>query len=174
MKTTIALLLSGTLIFNAAKADADNFGLPNGMSGMVTGALLGSVFGPSKRHRTKNAVIGAFAGLLLGSQQAQANNSPVHARNTALYAPAPARETVVYAPAPARETVVYAPAPEPEVIVTRPNPRYVVVEPTTPRSRTVIVEQPTTIIQYVSRGDGHRHRHWRRHRNRHQNHGYWR
>ncbi|MBF0140206.1 MAG: glycine zipper 2TM domain-containing protein, partial [Magnetococcales bacterium] len=38
------------------------------LGGMVTGALVGSIFGPDKKHRGQNALIGAVAGGLIGSQ----------------------------------------------------------------------------------------------------------
>ncbi|MBF0108971.1 MAG: glycine zipper 2TM domain-containing protein [Magnetococcales bacterium] len=44
------------------------------LGGMITGALVGSVFGPDKKHRTKNALIGAVAGAFLGSQVSYAQD----------------------------------------------------------------------------------------------------
>ncbi|MBF0624800.1 MAG: hypothetical protein HQL82_08335 [Magnetococcales bacterium] len=46
-----------------------------GVSGMVTGALVGSIFGPSKDVRLVNAAIGGVAGLLLGNQYAQSQRN---------------------------------------------------------------------------------------------------
>ena len=44
------------------------------LGGMITGALVGSVFGPDRQHRTKNALIGAVAGAFLGSQMSYAQD----------------------------------------------------------------------------------------------------
>lgn len=44
------------------------------ISGMITGALVGSVFGPDKKHRAQNALIGAVSGAFIGSQLLHADN----------------------------------------------------------------------------------------------------
>ncbi|MBF0422032.1 MAG: glycine zipper 2TM domain-containing protein [Magnetococcales bacterium] len=46
------------------------------LGGMVTGALVGSIFGPDKKHRAQNALIGAVAGGLIGSQATLASPAP--------------------------------------------------------------------------------------------------
>jgi hypothetical protein len=69
-KLTIILLVL-IMLLSASSAKADGFYVPRGVQGLVTGALLGSVFGPDKKVRGKNAIIGAVSGYIIGTQYAK-------------------------------------------------------------------------------------------------------
>ncbi|MBF0142380.1 MAG: hypothetical protein HQL57_05310 [Magnetococcales bacterium] len=79
MRKRLILAVSVVGILGTSQlAFAEGLRLESGLQGMVTGALIGSVFGPDKQHRLENAAIGGFAGLLLGSQVAPAQASDRH------------------------------------------------------------------------------------------------
>jgi|SaaInl7_135m_RNA_FD_contig_41_2221392_length_667_multi_8_in_0_out_0_1 uncharacterized protein YcfJ len=80
MKKLSITVLTILLVFSTTSAKAEGFQVPTGVQGMVTGALLGSVFGPSKKVRAKNAVIGAISGLIIGSQY-EANQREAHSND---------------------------------------------------------------------------------------------
>lgn len=56
------------MTFTCNTAFGGNLQIPTGTQGLITGALIGSVFGPDKKVRTNNAIIGAVSGYLVGSQ----------------------------------------------------------------------------------------------------------
>lgn len=62
----LAIAAAAGMAFNATVVWAGDGG--NVLGGIVTGALIGSVFGPDKKARGKNAMIGAVGGALIGSQ----------------------------------------------------------------------------------------------------------
>jgi hypothetical protein len=70
MKKILAILIAVLVLANASSARAGGFYISTGVKGLVTGALVGSVFGPNKKVRAKNAVIGAVSGYIIGNQYA--------------------------------------------------------------------------------------------------------
>ncbi|MEO5376365.1 MAG: hypothetical protein H7832_01060 [Magnetococcus sp. DMHC-6] len=74
MKKTVITLFSLTALMTfshpvQARWGNGPIGIINGpVDGLVTGALIGSVFGPDQEHRIENATIGGAVGLLLGSR----------------------------------------------------------------------------------------------------------
>ncbi|MBF0357653.1 MAG: hypothetical protein HQL70_03530 [Magnetococcales bacterium] len=70
-----SMFLALILLFSASSAKAEGFYVPAGVQGLVTGALLGSVFGPDKKVRGKNAIIGAVSGYIIGTQYAKPRES---------------------------------------------------------------------------------------------------
>lgn len=147
MKKLIATILTCGFMLNVGMAAADPVG------GMLTGALIGSVFGPDKKHRTENALIGAAAGALLGSQVAY-SQEPAYRTH---YAPAP--EVTTYYSAPRSYTRVVETYPQSRAYVYDDDePRSTVIVERYPRERTVIVEQPSTVVYYPSGSYGRHHR----------------
>ncbi|MBF0346606.1 MAG: glycine zipper 2TM domain-containing protein [Magnetococcales bacterium] len=67
----LAMTAAVGMVLNSGVAWA---GAIDPLGGMITGALVGSVFGPDKKHRTQNALIGAVTGAFLGSQLSYAQD----------------------------------------------------------------------------------------------------
>ena len=163
MKKLSITLLSVLLVFSTASAKAESFQVPTGVQGMVTGALLGSVFGPSKKVRAKNAVIGAISGLIIGSQYG-ANQSVAHSNNWSNRYPVqhtPKSRVVVYQN---RQDDSYW--QETRIIRSR---QY-------PGNQTIIIEKTRPVVVYqTSRRDRDRNRYYKRDRrhNRHYRNNDW-
>ncbi|MBF0433801.1 MAG: glycine zipper 2TM domain-containing protein [Magnetococcales bacterium] len=115
------------------------------LGGMVTGALVGSIFGPDKKHRGQNALIGAVAGGLIGSQ---INTAPAYAAPAPVYAAPPPSYTVVergYYEGPRHHHRGYT-----TTVIEQAPVQTVVVERYAPAPRTVYVEEPTRSYVYSS------------------------
>ncbi|HAT49111.1 MAG: hypothetical protein HQL07_17460 [Nitrospirae bacterium] len=157
MKKTGGLLaISAALgmVFNSGVAWSGNL---DPVSGMITGALVGSIFGPDKRHRAQNALIGAVSGAFIGSQIAGADNdrSSSHSygsrdsdwddsyprrhhshhdrRHVTVIEQVPVRETIIVRPEPRTETYIVDRYGQTKVIVVEPQPTRTYI--TTPSDR---------------------------------------
>ncbi len=71
MKKLIAAATAAFMFTTVNLANAQELHVPDGVKGLVTGALIGSIFGPNKKSRAKNALIGAVSGYLIADQYAK-------------------------------------------------------------------------------------------------------
>jgi hypothetical protein len=171
MKKIGIIGLGLALILSVNTAKAEGFHVPSGVQGMVTGALLGSVFGPNKKVRAKNAVIGAVSGYLIGDQygkakQRNSNRSNRSNRwereNTYEY---PTQKTLVITPPQPRRVVVYR---------TPPSKRYWQETRTIYSSssyyggQTIIIEREIPAVSHQSNRRKWKHKRYRKNRRHHQ------
>lgn len=149
MKKTGGLLAMSAalgMLFNSSVAWSGNI---DPLSGMITGALVGSIFGPDKKHRTQNALIGAVSGAFLGSQISGAENDRSYSNNNRSYSnrgsdwddsypshhqrhhdrrhitvieQVPEQQTIIVRPEPRTETYIVDRYGQTKVIVVEPQP----------------------------------------------------
>lgn len=138
MKKITGTLTVIILLLTAGLARAEGLGVPGGVQGMITGALIGSVFGPDKKVRGKNALVGAISGYLIGNQYAnrdQTNNNWLSSYNAQ---PAPTQQQTV---------VVYQ---NPTTSSYWQESRFV-SSYRVPGSQTIIIDRRTPVVVYQSR-----------------------
>lgn len=150
MKKTSSLLavaVATGAFFNTSFVLAGDGG--NVLGGMITGALIGSVFGPNKHVRGQNALIGAVGGAFLGSQMGSSQDS---SDNSGWYGNAyPNRTTTIIHEEPQPQTVIFTPRREIEtVVVDQYSHETVYVEP---QQETVTYIQTERVPYY----NGHHH-----------------
>ena len=172
MKKKWMILLVVILLLATRSARAESFRIPTGVQGMVTGALIGSVFGPNKKVRGTNAVIGAVSGYLIGNQFADKGESPKqswmnkqrsHNSRANRY---PVTQTVIIPPTTQQQTVVIYKTPP----VEHPYQREVRTVYSSPYSgsQTIIIERTTPVVVYKNKRRDRRYKRYRKHNRRHQ------